>query len=99
MVIVENLRGLEQIDRDIFDLIVVPLPLKGLEASPVRAIAALPVEIRAKPANDRPAPLQHPGRLIGSQMAAMSRPLEAIPAGLSDGESLSHELTSFGPFD
>jgi kynurenine formamidase len=43
MVIVENLRGLEQIDRDVFELSVVPLPLKGLEASPVRAIAALPV--------------------------------------------------------
>jgi kynurenine formamidase len=43
MVIVENLRGLEQIGRDVFELIVVPLPLKGLEASPVRAIAALPV--------------------------------------------------------
>jgi kynurenine formamidase len=42
MVIVENLRGLEQIDRDVFALIVAPLPLKGLEASPVRAIAALP---------------------------------------------------------
>jgi arylformamidase len=42
MVIVENLRGLEQIDRDVFELSVVPLPLKGLEASPVRAIAALP---------------------------------------------------------
>ena len=39
VVIVENLRGLEQIDRDVFELIVVPLPLKGLEASPVRAIA------------------------------------------------------------
>jgi kynurenine formamidase len=43
MVIVENLRGLEQIDREVFELIVAPLPLKGLEASPVRAIAALPV--------------------------------------------------------
>jgi kynurenine formamidase len=42
MVIVENLRGLEQIGRDIFELIVVPLALEGLEASPVRAIAALP---------------------------------------------------------
>ena len=42
MVIVENLRGLEQIGRDVFELIVVPLPLEGLEASPVRAIAALP---------------------------------------------------------
>ena len=41
MVIVENLRGLEQIDRDVFELIVVPLPLKGLEASPVRAIAGV----------------------------------------------------------
>lgn len=41
MVIVENLRGLEQIGQDAFDLIVIPLPLKGLEASPVRAIAAL----------------------------------------------------------
>jgi arylformamidase len=45
MVIVENLRGLEQIDRDVFELTVVPLPLKGLEASPVRAIAALPVAL------------------------------------------------------
>ena len=42
VVIVENLRGLEQIDQAIFDLIVVPLPLRGLEASPVRALAALP---------------------------------------------------------
>jgi kynurenine formamidase len=42
MVIVENLTNLERIERDIFDLIVVPLPLKGLEASPVRAVAALP---------------------------------------------------------
>jgi len=41
MVIVENLRGLEQIEQDTFDLIVFPLPLRGLEASPVRAIAAL----------------------------------------------------------
>jgi kynurenine formamidase len=40
MVIVENLRGLERIGRNLFELIVVPLPLKGLEASPVRAIAA-----------------------------------------------------------
>ena len=46
VVIVENLRGLEQIDRDVFELIVVPLPLKGLEASPVRAIAVLPVADR-----------------------------------------------------
>ena len=42
MVIVENLTGLERIGRDIFELIVVPLPLRGLEASPVRAVAALP---------------------------------------------------------
>lgn len=42
MVIVENLTGLEQIGRDVFELIVVPLPLRGLEASPVRALAALP---------------------------------------------------------
>ena len=42
MVIVENLTGLERIGRDVFELIVVPLPLRGLEASPVRALAALP---------------------------------------------------------
>jgi len=42
MVIVENLTNLERIDCDVFDLIVVPLPLKGLEASPVRAVAAVP---------------------------------------------------------
>jgi kynurenine formamidase len=46
MVIVENLRGLEQINRNVFELIVVPLPLKGLEASPVRPIAALPLADR-----------------------------------------------------
>ena len=39
MVIVENLRGLERIGSDIFELIVMPLPLRGLEASPVRAVA------------------------------------------------------------
>ena len=38
-VIVENLTGLESIGRDVFELIVVPLPLRGLEASPVRAVA------------------------------------------------------------
>jgi arylformamidase len=42
VVIVENLTGLEQIGRGVFDLIVVPLPLRGLEASPVRALAVLP---------------------------------------------------------
>jgi arylformamidase len=42
MVIVENLTNLDRIGRDTFDLIVVPLPLRGLEASPVRAIAVLP---------------------------------------------------------
>jgi arylformamidase len=42
MVIVENLTGLERIGRDVFDLVVVPLPLRGLEASPVRALAVLP---------------------------------------------------------
>jgi arylformamidase len=42
MVIVENLTGLERIGRDTFELIVVPLPLRGLEASPVRAVAAVP---------------------------------------------------------
>ena len=40
--IVENLNGLERIGRAVFDLIVVPLPLRGLEASPVRALAVLP---------------------------------------------------------
>ena len=42
MVIVENLTGLDQIGRDQFELIVVPLPLRGLEASPVRALAVVP---------------------------------------------------------
>jgi arylformamidase len=42
MVIVENLTNLERIGREVFELIVVPLPLRGLEASPVRAIAVLP---------------------------------------------------------
>ncbi len=41
MVIVENLTGLEKIGHDVFELIVVPLPLRGLEASPVRALAAV----------------------------------------------------------
>ena len=41
MVIVENLTNLERIDCDVFDLIVLPLPLKGLEASPVRAVASV----------------------------------------------------------
>jgi len=41
MAIVENLTNLERIERDVFDLIVVPLPLKGLEASPVRAVASV----------------------------------------------------------
>ncbi len=39
MVIVENLTGLDRIGRDVFELIVLPLPLRGLEASPVRAVA------------------------------------------------------------
>jgi arylformamidase len=38
-VIVENLTRLELIERPGFELIVVPLPLRGLEASPVRAVA------------------------------------------------------------
>jgi arylformamidase len=42
MVIVENLTNLDSINREVFDLIVLPLPLKGLEASPVRAVASLP---------------------------------------------------------
>ena len=41
MVIVENLTNLERIGRDVFELIVLPLPLRGLEASPVRAVARL----------------------------------------------------------
>jgi kynurenine formamidase len=40
--IVENLTNLDRIGQEVFELIVVPLPLRGLEASPVRAIAALP---------------------------------------------------------
>ena len=39
MVIVENLTGLEQIATDVFELIVVPLKLRNLEASVVRAVA------------------------------------------------------------
>jgi arylformamidase len=42
ILIVENLTRLERIGRDTFELIVVPLPLRGLEASPVRALAVLP---------------------------------------------------------
>ena len=42
LLIVENLTNLERIGREVFELIVVPLPLRGLEASPVRAIAVLP---------------------------------------------------------
>jgi kynurenine formamidase len=38
-VIVENLTALEAIPGDVFELIVLPLPLRGLEASPVRAVA------------------------------------------------------------
>ncbi len=41
IVIVENLTALERIGQDVFELIVVPLPLRGLEASPVRALAVL----------------------------------------------------------
>ena len=81
MVIVENLTGLEQIGRDVFELIVVPLPLKGLEASPVRAIAAVAGrDSRVIAAADRPAPLQHRGRLIGSQMQLCPGPSERIRA-------------------
>jgi kynurenine formamidase len=43
-VIVENLTGLALIDRDVFELIVLPLPLRGLEASPVRAVARVETE-------------------------------------------------------
>jgi arylformamidase len=39
VVIVENLVNLEQIQADVFRLIALPLKLKALEASPVRAIA------------------------------------------------------------
>ncbi len=38
-VIVENLTNLHLIERPTFELIVLPLPLRGLEASPVRAMA------------------------------------------------------------
>jgi kynurenine formamidase len=40
-VIVENLTNLDLIGSDHFELIVLPLSLRGLEASPVRAIARL----------------------------------------------------------
>lgn len=39
MVIVENLTSLEMIGTDVFELIVLPLKLRGLEASIVRAVA------------------------------------------------------------
>jgi kynurenine formamidase len=39
VVIVENLVGLEHIGSSIFELFVIPLRLRGLEASPVRAVA------------------------------------------------------------
>jgi kynurenine formamidase len=38
-VIVENLTNLEQITQSPFELIVQPLPLRGLDGSPVRAVA------------------------------------------------------------
>jgi kynurenine formamidase len=38
-VIVENLVNLEQIAQNPFELIVLPLPLTGLDGSPVRAVA------------------------------------------------------------
>jgi len=40
--IVENLTNLAQVDEGIFELIVLPLPLKGLDGSPVRAVARVP---------------------------------------------------------
>jgi kynurenine formamidase len=40
-VIVENLTNLEQIEQSPFELIVLPLPLKGLDGSPVRAVARM----------------------------------------------------------
>lgn len=38
--LVENLRGLDQVP-DVFEWLVLPLPLRGLEASPVRAVAVV----------------------------------------------------------
>jgi len=40
VLLVENLCGLEQVP-DVFEWIVLPLPLRGLEASPVRAVAVV----------------------------------------------------------
>ena len=39
VVILENLTRLEQIPSEVFQLIAIPLKLRGREASPVRAIA------------------------------------------------------------
>lgn len=39
--IIENLTNLEALDVDVFELIATPLPLQGLEASPIRAVARL----------------------------------------------------------
>jgi kynurenine formamidase len=40
--IVENLTNLDQIESQVFELIVLPLPLRGLDGSPVRAVARIP---------------------------------------------------------
>ncbi|MFO0890543.1 MAG: cyclase family protein [Isosphaeraceae bacterium] len=40
--IVENLTNLDQISESPFELIAVPLPLQGLDGSPVRAVARIP---------------------------------------------------------
>lgn len=39
VVIVENLRNLDVIPQDVFELIVLPLKIAGRDGSPVRAIA------------------------------------------------------------
>ena len=40
-VIVENLTGLEAVPAGLFEMIVLPLPLRGLDGSPVRAVARI----------------------------------------------------------
>lgn len=42
LILIENLTGLEQIDRSDFLFSALPLPISGAEACPVRAVAAIP---------------------------------------------------------
>jgi kynurenine formamidase len=41
MIIIENLTNLEQINEEVFDLMVLPLKIKEADGSPIRAIATV----------------------------------------------------------